>query len=73
MQLRSIYNSYFVQLEQWKTYYDYQYEEEFIEIKRQVAEIIHQYTHFTLDLIQQYSEPISTDSRNGTGRPSHGT
>lgn len=66
MQLRAAYNSYFVQLEQWQLYYDYQANAKHLKIKRQVADQIHQYTNATLDLIQQYCKSTSTDWQKGT-------
>lgn len=72
MQLRAAYNSYFVQLEQWQLYYDYQSGKDYIEIKRQVADQIHQYTEATLDLIQQYCKPTS-EWKKGKEVQSHGT
>ena len=73
MQLRASYNSYFVQLEQWGLVYDYQTDEESVQTKQNVSELIHKYTEATLKLIQQYCKPMANDSQLGAGRRLDGT
>ena len=66
MQLRAAYNSYFVQLDQWQLYYDYQADEENFKTKQQVTDLIHQHTEVALNLIQQYCKSTATDREKGT-------
>lgn len=65
MQIRSAYNSYFAQLEQWQLYYDSQHDEEHLEKKREIAKLIHQYTEATLVLIQDYCITPYTEEQKG--------
>jgi hypothetical protein len=73
MQLRTAYSSYFVQLDQWGLYYDWQHDEASIEAKKQAAAAIHEYTRGTLDLLRQPGRPITSHRPDGPGMKPHAT